>query len=231
LYCYGYGSYGIPNDPSFIASLIPLLEEGHVIVMTHIRGGSDLGRQWYEEAKFHKKQRTFDDFIACCQDLKRLGFTSKPAIIGGSAGGMLMGVVLNQAPGVFESATAMVPFVDVLNTMMDETLPLTPGEFFEWGNPKQKDIYEAMKRYSPYENVTKQDYPPLYVTAGLNDPRVTYWEPAKWVAKLRANKTDSNLLIFETEMGAGHGGPSGKKAYITEIAKRFAFMMWAHTHR
>lgn len=225
-YLYGYGSYGYPLEPDFRASFIPLLEDGYVVVLAHIRGGGDLGRAWYEAAKFKTKKKTFEDFIACADDLIERSFTTQGniTICGGSAGGMLVGAVMNMRPELFSSVIAMVPFVDVVNTMMDESLPLTPGEFLEWGNPKEKDFYDYIKSYSPYENVTCQDYPALYVTAGLNDPRVTYWEPAKWVARLRAAKTNQNIVLFETEMGAGHGGPSGKLKALEEVAKRYTFM-------
>lgn len=227
IYLYGYGSYGYPLDPDFRASFLPLLNRGFIVVLAHIRGGSDLGRAWYEAAKFKTKKKTFEDFIACAEDLIAKGYTKKGNIhiAGGSAGGMLVGAVVNMCPDLFRSVTAMVPFVDVLNTMMDETLPLTPGEFLEWGNPKEKDYYDYIQSYSPYDNVEKKKYPPFYITAGLNDPRVTYWEPAKWAAKLRFMKTDQNILLLETEMGAGHGGPSGKFDYLKEIAKRYVFML------
>lgn len=225
-YLYGYGSYGYPLEPDFRASFIPLLEDGYVVVLAHIRGGGDLGRGWYEAAKLKTKNKTFEDFIACADDLITRCITTQGniTICGGSAGGMLVGAVINMRPELFSSAIAMVPFVDVVNTMMDESLPLTPGEFLEWGNPKEKEFYDCIKAYSPYENVTPQNYPALYVTAGLNDPRVTYWEPAKWVARLRATKLDKNILLFETEMGAGHGGPSGKSKALEEVAKRYTFM-------
>lgn len=227
VYLYGYGSYGWPIDSDFRASYIPLLNRGFIVVLAHIRGGGDLGRAWYEAAKFKTKKKTFEDFIACAEGLINEGYTTKGNIhiAGGSAGGMLVGAAMNMRPDLFKTVTAMVPFVDVVNTMMDDTLPLTPGEYFEWGNPKEKDYYDYIKSYSPYDNIEKKDYPALYITAGLNDPRVTYWEPAKWAAKLRHLKTDNNILLLETEMGAGHGGPSGKFDYLKEIAKRYAFMI------
>jgi oligopeptidase B len=226
VYLYGYGSYGYALDPDFRASFLPLMNKGYIVVMAHIRGGGDLGRHWYEAAKFKTKKKTFEDFIAIAKDMIEKKYTQKGniRICGGSAGGMLMGAVLNMEPSLFHSAIAMVPFVDVLNTMMDETLPLTPGEFTEWGNPKNKDFFDYIKSYSPYDNLEAKEYPPVYVTAGINDPRVTYWEPAKWVAKLRSLKTDNNILLLETEMGAGHGGPSGKLNNLLEIAKRYTFM-------
>ncbi|CAO5681744.1 MAG: Protease 2 [Holosporales bacterium] len=229
VYLYGYGSYGITLDPNFRASYLPLLERGYIVAIAHIRGGGDLGRHWYEAAKFKLKQKTFDDFIACAKDLIKREYTSAKniSIAGGSAGGMLVGAVSNMEPDLFKSAVAMVPFVDVINTMMDDSLPLTPGEYNEWGNPQNKDIFDYMKTYSPYDNVEKKNYPALYVTAGLNDPRVTYWEPAKWVAKLRHVKTDKNVLLLETEMAAGHGGPSGKFNELLEIAKRYTFILKA----
>ncbi len=227
VYLYGYGSYGYPIDSDFRTSFIPLLNRGFIVVLAHVRGGSDLGRAWYEAAKLKTKKKTFEDFIACAEGLIEQGYTTKANIniAGGSAGGMLVGAVMNMRPDLFKSVIAMVPFVDVVNTMMDDTLPLTPGEYFEWGNPKEKEYFDYIQSYSPYDNVEKKDYPALYVTAGLNDPRVTYWEPAKWTAKLRHLKTNNNILLLETEMGAGHGGPSGKFDYLKEVAKRYAFIL------
>ncbi|MBP9752725.1 MAG: S9 family peptidase [Proteobacteria bacterium] len=233
VYLYGYGSYGYALDPNFRASYIPLLERGYIVAIAHIRGGGDLGRHWYEASKFKTKKKTFEDFIACAKDLINKGYTSKQniSIAGGSAGGMLVGAVINMEPDLFKSAVAMVPFVDVINSMMDDSLPLTPGEYNEWGNPHDKNFFDYMKTYSPYDNVEAKNYPALYVTAGLNDPRVTYWEPAKWVAKLRYLKTDKNILLLETEMSAGHGGPSGKFNELLEIARRYTFILNAKRER
>ncbi len=224
---YGYGSYGSGVPVSFRPSIISLLDRGFIYAIAHIRGGDELGYHWYEDAKFLTKKRTFDDFIACTKYLIENNYTSssKLAIMGGSAGGMLMGTVVNQAPELFKAVVAMVPFVDVLNTMLDETLPLTPGEFEEWGNPKNPEYYQYIKSYSPYDNVEKKEYPAMFVTAGLTDPRVGYWEAAKWVAKLRANKTDNNLLVLKTDMDAGHAGKSGRYKVLEEVAKIYSFIV------
>lgn len=226
-YLYGYGSYGYAVDPNFRAIFLPLLNKGYVVVIAHIRGGGDLGRAWYEAAKLKTKQKTFEDFIACGEHLIKTNHAQKGniTIAGGSAGGMLVGATLNMRPDLFKSALAMVPFVDVINTMMDATLPLTPGEYHEWGNPEDKAYFDYMLTYSPYDNVTAQEYPAIYVSSGINDPRVTYWEPTKWVAKLRNLKTDNNILLLDTEMGAGHGGPSGKFGYLMETAKQYTFVL------
>jgi oligopeptidase B len=227
LYLYGYGSYGIAMKPHFRSNIISLLDRGFIYAIAHIRGGDDLGYDWYESAKFLNKKHTFNDFIDCAEHLIKAGYTTKGNIVihGGSAGGMLMGVVLNERPELFKAAIADVPFVDVLNTMLDDNLPLTPGEFKEWGNPKQKEYYDYIKSYSPYDNIKKQSYPAILVTAGLNDPRVTYWEPAKWVAKLREYKTDSNILLLKTNMDAGHAGESGRFNYLKEIAFMYGFVL------
>ncbi len=227
LFLYGYGSYGIAIPPAFSTNIISLLDVGFVYAIAHIRGGDDLGFKWYESAKFLTKKKTFEDFISAADYLVEHHYTSQGeiAIMGGSAGGMLVGAVMNERPELFKTVIADVPFVDVLNTMLDDTLPLTPGEFKEWGNPKEKEYFTYMKSYSPYDNIRPQNYPKLYVLAGLNDPRVTYWEPAKFVAKLRATKTDNNILLLETEMEAGHGGKSGRFDRLKEIAKKYAFML------
>jgi oligopeptidase B len=227
LFLYGYGSYGISISPRFNTSIFSLLERGFVYAIAHVRGGDDLGFKWYESAKFLKKRRTFHDFIDIARHLVKHKYTSAGniAIAGGSAGGMLVGNAVNEAPELFRAAIADVPFVDVLNTMLDDTLPLTPGEFKEWGNPKEKEYFHYIKSYSPYDNVKAQSYPNLYVLAGLNDPRVTYWEPAKWVAKLRDTKTDSNLLVLETDMDTGHGGKSGRFDKFKEVAKKYLFVL------
>jgi oligopeptidase B len=227
LYLYGYGSYGYGMSPSFRNSAISLVNRGFVFAIAHIRGGDDLGHDWYEAAKFLTKRRTFDDFIASAQGLIEQKYTSKGniVIVGGSAGGMLIGDVINERPELFKAAIAHVPFVDVLNTMLDETLPLTPSEFKEWGNPKDKEYFDYMKSYSPYDNVVAQNYPNLMVTAGLTDPRVGYWEAAKWVAKLRDKKTDNNVIIFKTNMDFGHSGASARFDYLKEAADDIVFIL------
>ncbi|KKW94011.1 S9 family peptidase [Sphingobium chungbukense] len=226
---YGYGAYGIAMEPGFSTSRLSLLDRGFAFALAHIRGGDDLGQQWYLDGKLDKRTNTFTDFVDVAKGLIDLGYTSKGriSISGGSAGGELMGAVINSDPDLWGAVVAHVPFVDVLNTMLDETLPLTPGEWPEWGNPcLDKAAFETILSYDPYSNVSAQAYPPLMVTAGLNDPRVTYWEPAKWVARLRANKTDGNMLILKTNMGAGHGGKSGRFESLRETAEEFAFILW-----
>ena len=227
LYLYGYGSYGIPMNPSFGTTRLSLLDRGFVYAIAHIRGGSEMGREWYDDGKFLKKMNTFTDFISAAETLIEQKFTRKGEIVisGGSAGGMLMGTTINLRPELFRAAVAHVPFVDVINTMLDETLPLTVTEYEEWGNPQDPVYYNYMKSYSPYDNVKKQAYPNLLITSGLNDPRVTYWEPAKWVAKLREMKTDQNLLIQHINMDAGHGGASGRYEVLKEIALEYAFIL------
>lgn len=227
LYLYGYGSYGHAIAPSFRNSAISLVNRGFVYAIAHIRGGDDLGHDWYEAAKFLTKKRTFKDFIASAEELVNQKYTSSGniVIVGGSAGGMLIGDVINEQPALFKAAIAHVPFVDVLNTMLDENLPLTPSEFKEWGNPKDKEYFEYIKSYSPYDNIKAQNYPNLFVTAGLSDPRVGYWEAAKWVARLRANKTDSNIIVFKTNMDYGHGGASARFDYLKEAADDIVFIL------
>jgi len=227
LYLYGYGSYGYSLDAYFSTKRLSLLERGFVWAMAHVRGGSEMGRKWYEDGKFLNKKNTFYDFIACAEHLIKEGYTSKGniAISGGSAGGLLVGTVLNWRPDLLKAAIANVPFVDVLNTMLDDTLPLTQLEYDEWGNPQEREFYEYIRSYSPYDNVTAQNYPHILVTAGLNDPRVTYWEPAKWTAKLRSLKTDQNLLLLKTNMSAGHSGASGRYEYLKEIALEYTFLL------
>jgi oligopeptidase B len=227
LYLYGYGSYGYAIPPVFRNSAISLVDRGFVFAIAHIRGGDDLGHDWYEAAKFLTKKRTFDDFIASAQKLIEEKYTSKGniVIVGGSAGGMLIGNVINEKPELFKAAIAHVPFVDVLNTMLDETLPLTPGEFKEWGNPKEKEYFDYIKSYSPYDNVKAQSYPNLMITAGLTDPRVGYWEAAKWVARIRDKKTDNNLIIFKTNMDFGHKGASSRFDYLKEAADDIVFIL------
>jgi oligopeptidase B len=213
LLLYGYGSYETSIDPTFSATRVSLLDRGVVYAIAHVRGGGELGRQWYESGKLLHKTNTFTDFVACAEHLVAGGWTSpeRLAARGGSAGGLLMGAVVNLRPDLFRAVVAEVPFVDVLTTILDETLPLTVTEWEEWGNPvEDPELYAYMKAYSPYDNVTARAYPSMLITGGLNDPRVQYWEPAKWVAKLRATKTDDNLLVLRTELGAGHSGPSGR---------------------
>ncbi|WP_420847754.1 S9 family peptidase [Novosphingobium kaempferiae] len=229
LHLYGYGAYGIAIDPGFSTSRLSLVDRGFAYAIAHIRGGDDLGRAWYKAGKLERRENTFNDFVDVAKALIERGFTEagKISISGGSAGGELMGAVINSDPELFGAVVAHVPFVDVLNTMLDDTLPLTPGEWPEWGNPiEDKAAFDLILSYSPYDQVKAQDYPPLMVTAGLNDPRVTYWEPAKWVAKLREVKTDRNELLLKTNMGAGHGGKSGRFESLKETAEEFAFILW-----
>jgi oligopeptidase B len=224
---YGYGSYGYSMDPTFNSNRISLLDRGFIFAIAHIRGGQEMGRAWYEDGKYLNKKNSFTDFIACGRHLIAEKYTSKGnlAIMGGSAGGLLIGAVLNMAPDLCHAAVAGVPFVDVVTTMLDETIPLTVNEFEEWGNPKDKAFYDYLLSYSPYDNVEAKDYPHILITAGLNDPRVQYWEPAKWLAKLRITKTDQNRLLMKTNMGAGHHGASGRYDYLKEIAFEYAFII------
>ena len=229
LHLYGYGAYGIAIGPGFSTTRLSLVDRGFAYAIAHIRGGDDLGRAWYKAGKLEARTNTFNDFVDVAKGLVERGFTApgKISISGGSAGGELMGAVINSDPELWGAVVAHVPFVDVLNTMLDEELPLTPGEWPEWGNPiEDKAAFELIQSYSPYDQVKAQGYPPLMVTAGLNDPRVTYWEPAKWVAKLREVKTDGNELILKTNMGAGHGGKSGRFESLKETAEEFAFILW-----
>ena len=223
----GYGSYGISMDVGFRSNQVSLLERGVVIATAHVRGGGEMGRRWHDNGKYMHKTNTFTDFIACAERLIDAGYTTPEnfAATGGSAGGLLMGAVTNMRPDLFRAVIAHVPFVDVLTTMLDETLPLTVGEWEEWGNPNQEDYYHYMKSYSPYDNVEAKDYPDMLITAGLNDPRVSYWEPAKWSAKLRDMKTDDNVLLLKTNMGAGHGGVSGRYEQFKEVAFEYAFIL------
>jgi oligopeptidase B len=227
LLLYAYGSYGSSMDASFNSSRLSLLNRGFAYAIAHIRGGQEMGRQWYEDGKMMKKKNTFTDFIDVGEFLVKEGYTSKDHLYaqGGSAGGLLMGAVVNMAPELFHGVIAQVPFVDVVNTMLDETIPLTTNEFDEWGNPKNKDAYFYMKSYSPYENVEKKAYPNMLVTTGLHDSQVQYFEPAKWVAKLRAMKTDNNLLLLHTNMDFGHGGASGRFDYLKDVALSYAFIL------
>lgn len=226
LLLYAYGSYGASIDASFSSTRLSLLNRGFAYAIAHIRGGQDLGRQWYEDGKLMKKKNTFTDFIDCGEYLVKNQYTSNAHLYaqGGSAGGLLMGAVTNMAPDLWHGVIAQVPFVDVVNTMLDESIPLTTNEFDEWGNPKNKSAYEYLKSYSPYENVTDKNYPNLLVTTGLHDSQVQYFEPAKWVAKLRATKTDNNILLLHTNMEFGHGGASGRFDYLKDIALNYAFL-------
>ncbi len=223
----GYGSYGFSYPDSFSSNRLALLDRGVVLAIAHIRGGSELGRKWYEEGKFLHKQNTFSDFIACAETLIKQQWTDAEhlAISGGSAGGLLIGAVINQRPELLRSAIAQVPFVDVVTTILDTSLPLSATEWEEWGNPNDKAFYDYMKAYSPYDNVKSQAYPALLITAGLSDPRVSYWEPAKWTAKLRQFKTNETVLLLKTNMGAGHGGASGRYDRLKEIAFEYAFLL------
>ncbi len=227
IWLYGYGSYGYAMDPYFSSNRVSLIDRGFVYAIAQVRGGGEMGRQWYEDGKYLKKKNTFTDFIACAEHLlkEEYGSSDKLVASGGSAGGLLMGAVANMRPDLFTVIEADVPFVDVINTMLDETIPLTVVEYEEWGNPNEEEYYRYMKSYSPYDNVEPKDYPHLLVLAGLNDPRVQYWEPAKWTAKLRALKTDHNRLLLKTNMGAGHGGSSGRYDYLKEIAFEYAFAL------
>ncbi len=224
---YGYGSYGIAIEPGFLPNRLSLLDRGFIFAIAHVRGGGELGRSWYEDGKFLKKENTFKDFIACAKALVNEGYTSpeRLAVMGRSAGGLLIGGVLNQAPGLCKAAVAGVPFVDVVTTMLDSSIPLTVGEYEEWGDPNDERFYHYLLGYSPYDNVRAQDYPSLLVTAGLNDPRVAYWEPAKWVAKLRSLKTDANPLLLKTHLGAGHAGSSSRYENLKETALEYAFIL------
>ena len=224
---YAYGSYGSTSDPYFSTVRLSLLDRGFVYAIAHVRGGEYLGRPWYEEGKLLNKKNTFTDFIDCSEFLIEKKYTSKEHLYayGGSAGGLLMGAIVNMAPDLYNGVIAAVPFVDVVTTMLDDSIPLTTGEFDEWGDPNKKEYYDYMKSYSPYDNVVAQDYPNMLVTTGLHDSQVQYWEPAKWVAKLRAFKTDKNELFLYTNMDAGHGGASGRFEALKETAKEYSFLI------
>lgn len=227
LLLYGYGAYGVTIEPHFVMNRLSLLDRGVVFAIAHARGGGELGRAWYEKGRRLYKRNTFSDFLACADHLVAKGYTSEGNIIcyGGSAGGMLIGTVVNARPDLWRAAVAVVPFVDVLNTMLDESLPLTVIEYDEWGNPADKKYYEYIRSYSPYDNVRRQNYPPMLVLSGFNDRRVHYWEPAKWVARLRAWKTDPNPLILRTKMNEGHKGASGRYDYLRDVALEYAWML------
>ena len=224
---YAYGSYGATMDPYFSSSRLTLLDRGFIYCIAHIRGGEDMGRQWYEDGKLLKKKNTFTDFIDCSKFLIAEKYTSAEHLYaeGGSAGGLLMGAVINMAPELYHGVIAQVPFVDVMTTMLDDTIPLTTGEYDEWGNPNEKKYYDYMRSYSPYDNLKAQEYPKMYVSTGLHDSQVQYWEPAKWVAKLRTVKTGNNVLFLDTNMDAGHGGASGRFEALKELAKEFSFFL------
>ncbi|MGN6271134.1 MAG: S9 family peptidase [Sphingomonas sp.] len=229
LFLYAYGAYGMAIPPGFSTGRLSLLDRGFAYAIAHIRGGDDLGQDWYHQGKLTKRTNTFNDFVDVAKALIEQGWTSKGRIAtaGRSAGGELMGAIVNSDPNLWGAVIADVPFVDVLNTMLDPDLPLTPGEWPEWGNPiTDKAAFELIRSYSPYDNVKAQAYPPLFISGGLNDPRVTYWEPAKWAAKLRATKTDDNVLLLKTNMGAGHGGKSGRFESLREAAEEHAFVLW-----
>lgn len=227
LLLYAYGSYGATMDPYFSSTRLSLLDRGFIYAIAHIRGGEDLGREWYENGKLLKKINTFTDFIDCSKFVIAQKYTSPEHLYaeGGSAGGLLMGAIVNMAPELYNGVIAQVPFVDVVTTMLDDTIPLTTGEYDEWGNPNEKVYYDYMLSYSPYDQVKKQDYPNMYVSTGLHDSQVQYWEPAKWVAKLRVMKTNDKQLFLDTNMDAGHGGASGRFEALKELAKEFAFLL------
>lgn len=224
---YAYGSYGSTMDPYFSTIRLSLLDRGFIYAIAHVRGGEDLGREWYEEGKLLDKKNTFTDFIDCSKFLISEKYTSPQHLYaeGGSAGGLLMGAIMNMEPELYNGVIAQVPFVDVVTTMLDDSIPLTTGEYDEWGNPNDKEYYDYMKSYSPYDNVTARDYPNLYVSTGLHDSQVQYWEPAKWIAKLRALRTNKNILVLDTNMEAGHGGASGRFESLKEVAKEFTFLL------
>lgn len=226
LLLYAYGSYGASMDPYFSSTRLSLLDRGFVYAIAHIRGGEELGRKWYENGKLLKKKNTFTDFIDCSRFLIEEKYTSPKHLYaeGGSAGGLLMGAVINMAPELYNGVIAQVPFVDVVTTMLDDSIPLTTGEYDEWGNPNEKTYYDYIKSYSPYDNVMTQDYPNLYISTGFHDSQVQYWEPAKWIAKIRALRTNNNQLFLDTNMDAGHGGASGRFESLKELAKEFAFL-------
>jgi len=226
LWIQGYGSYGHSSDPYFSSVRLSLMDRGFIVAIAHVRGGQELGRQWYEDGKLLKKKNTFTDFIACTEHLIDQNYTNPEVCFawGGSAGGLLMGAVMNMRPDLYKGIIAAVPFVDVITTMLDESIPLTTSEYSEWGDPNEKEYYEYILSYSPYDNVEAKNYPALLVTTGLHDSQVQYWEPAKWVAKLRDLKTDQNQLLLLTQMDYGHGGASGRFERYKEKALEYAFV-------
>jgi oligopeptidase B len=227
LLVYGYGAYGASLDPDFSSARLSLLDRGFVYAIAHVRGGEELGRHWYEQGRLLSKQNTFNDFIDVTRELVCQGYGHSGRIFaaGGSAGGLLVGAVVNMAPELFRGVVAAVPFVDVLSTMLDESLPLTTGEYDEWGNPQQPEFYHYIKSYSPYDQVAARAYPHMLVTTGLHDSQVQYWEPAKWVARLRELKTDGNLLLLHCDLDTGHGGKSGRFESYHELAREYAFLL------
>ena len=229
LYLTAYGAYGSSYDPMFSHSRLSLLDRGFIFAIAHIRGGQEMGRKWYDDGKMLNKKNTFTDFIACAEHLIKQRYTSPQHLVisGGSAGGLLMGAVTNMRPDLFKVVIADVPFVDIINTMLDPTLPLVREEYEEWGNPEIEEYFNYMYSYSPYDNIKAQGYPHMLITSGLNDPRVMYWEPTKYVAKLRKMKTDTNMLLLKTNMDSGHAGASGRYDYLKEIAFEYAFIFKA----
>jgi oligopeptidase B len=224
---YGYGSYGANMEPWFNSNAISLLDRGWVYATAHIRGGAEMGRQWYEEGKMYNKKNTFTDFIDCTEHLVREGYADPEKVhaLGGSAGGLLMGAVVNMRPDLYNGVVAAVPFVDIITTMSDESIPLTTFEYDEWGNPNQLEQYEYMKSYSPYDNVTDAEFPNMLVTTGFHDSQVQFWEPAKWVAKIRDHNTGDNKVMLYTDMEAGHGGASGRLKGLRDTARNYAFLI------
>ena len=222
----GYGAYGYSAEPYFSSNRLSLLDRGFVYAIAHVRGGGEMGKAWHQQGQFLSKMNTFTDFIACSRYLIDEQYTDAGRLVisGGSAGGLLIGAVVNMAPGLFKAAVADVPFVDVINTLLDPSIPLTVVEHTELGDPADEDIYRYMKQYAPYDNVAPRDYPHMLITAGFNDPRVAYWEPAKYAARLRALKTDDHLLLLKVNMDAGHGGASGRYEYLRDVAFAYAFI-------
>ncbi len=223
----GYGSYGISSDPNFNPNLLSLLDRGFIYAIAHVRGGADLGRGWYEDGKLLRKKNTFTDFIACAEHLASQGYTSraKLAIMGASAGGLLVGAVMTMRPDLCQVVVARVPFVDVVTSMSDPTIPLTTFEYDQWGNPDDEQYFKTMLSYSPYDNLRPTDYPHILMTTGLNDPRVAFWEPAKFAARLRELKTSDSLVLLSVEFGAGHGGASGRYGRLKEVALIYTFLL------
>jgi oligopeptidase B len=227
LLIYGYGSYGLNLDPWFSPTVFSLVDRGFVYAIAHIRGGSEMGRDWYDNGRVLNKKNSFNDFIACTEALIQQGFANAHRVyaMGGSAGGLLMGAITNMRPDLYKGIVAQVPFVDVVTTMLDDSIPLTTGEYDQWGNPNEKKYYDYIKSYSPYDNVEKKSYPNMLITTGLHDSQVQYWEPAKWTAKLRELKTNDSLILLKTDMTAGHGGASGRFDQMKEKATEYAFIL------
>ncbi|MDD4052070.1 MAG: prolyl oligopeptidase family serine peptidase, partial [candidate division Zixibacteria bacterium] len=227
LYLHAYGAYGFGSDPTFSSVRLSLLDRGFIYAIAHVRGGDEKGRDWYDQGKLFNKMNTFTDFIACAEKLIADGYTSPAGLVanGGSAGGLVMGVVANLRPDLFRIIVAEVPFVDIINTMLDASIPLTVNEYDEWGNPNEQDFYRYMRSYSPYDNVKAQAYPNMLITGSINDASVPFWEPAKWTARLRATKTDHNRLLLKINLGAGHGGASGRYDTLREKAFEYAFIL------